>query len=323
MKRRAGVLAAWLIAATVIATGCGGGSTSQAPKATPDSTVHDKAVLRVIAVESFLADVSQNVAGDRLKVDSLMPTGVDPHAFQPAPADIARITESDVVVVNGSGLETFLGNLLDSAGGNHVVIEASARLTSRAPREGEVVEAGGTNRAQIDPHFWLNPLNTIQYVQNIRDGLSKADPAGAAVYASNSERYIVQLRELDAWITDQVKQIPPQRRLLVTNHESLGYFADRYGLTIVGTIVPSVSSEASPSAQQLARLVDKIKTTGAPAIFLESGSSAKLADQVAQERGIQVVTDLYTESLTGMNGTAPTYLAMMRHDTDTIVNALK
>ena len=144
-----------------------------------------------------------------------------------------------------------------------------------------------------DPHFWLDPTKAITYVENIRDGLSQADPAGKDVYAANAAAYIAQLQELDTWIAQQVGQsIPAERRQIVTNHESFGYFADRYGFTIIGTVVPSVSTGSAPSAQQLARLVDRIKATGAPAIFLETGANPQLAQQVAAETGVKVVTDL-------------------------------
>jgi ABC-type Zn uptake system ZnuABC Zn-binding protein ZnuA len=117
--------------------------------------------------------------------------------------------------------------------------------------------------------------------------------------------------------------VPEARRLLVTNHESFGYFADRYGFQVVGTVIPSVSTGASPSAQQLARLVDRLKATHAPAIFLETGANPQLADQLAQEIGIKIVTDLYTHSVTESGGNAPTYIDMMRYNVQKIVDALK
>jgi ABC-type Zn uptake system ZnuABC Zn-binding protein ZnuA len=166
-------------------------------------------------------------------------------------------------------------------------------------------------------------LNGIHYVENIRDGLSQADPGGKEIYARNAQAYMAQLQALDAWISDQVAQIPANRRLLVTNHESFGYFADRYGLRIIGAIIPSVSTSASPSAQQLAALIDQIKATGAPAVFLETGSNPQLAQQIAAETGIQVVTDLYTHSVSAADGPAPTYLELMRYNTKQIVEALK
>jgi len=276
---------------------------------------------KVLVVETFLADIAQNVAGDRLKVDSLLPIGLDPHSYEPTPQDIAKIADSQVLIVNGAGFETWLARILANAGTQSQVIEAAAGLQSRKIYEGEA--ADGQPREQGDPHFWLDPNNVIHYVDNIRDGLAQADPPGKNIYEKNAESYKTRLSELDAWITTQVEQIPPERRLLVTNHESLGYFADRYGFKIVGTILPSVSTGASPSAQELAQLVDHIKATGAPAIFLETGSSTQLARQVAQETGVKVVTELYSHSVTAPGGEAPTYIDMMKFDVNRIVTALK
>ena len=279
--------------------------------------------IRVLAVESFLADIAHNVAGDRATVDSLIPLGLDPHAFEPAPKDVARIAESAVLLVNGGGLEAWLQPVLSSVGGQRLVVTASTGLTSRKAREGEAVEAAPAGSLeQGDPHFWLNPMNVITYAENIRDGLTQADPGGKDIYAANTAAYISRLKDLDAWIQQQVSAIPVKNRLLVTNHESFGYFADRYGFTIAGTIIPSVTTDSSPSAQELARLVDQIKATGVRAIFLELGSNPQLADQVATETGIKVVTDLYTHSITASGGEAPTYIDMMKVDVTKIVQAL-
>ena len=280
--------------------------------------------IKVLAVESFLADVARNVAGSRASVDSLIPLGLDPHAFEPVPKDVARIAESAVLLVNGGGLEAWLQPVLSSVGGQRLVVTASAGLVSRTAREGEAVEAApGDDHEQGDPHFWLNPLNVVRYVENIRDGLTQADPAGKEIYAANAAAYIAQLKDLDSWTMQQVSVVPPARRLLVTNHESFGYFADRYGFTIAGTIIPSVTTGSSPSAQELARLVDQIKKSGVRAIFLELGSNPQLAEQVAGETGVKVVTDLYTHSITLPGGEAPSFIAMMKVDVTKIVGALQ
>ena len=287
------------------------------PQIPADAT--PKTSLRVLAVETFLADIAQNVAGTRVHVDALISVGVDPHDFEPTPADVRKVADSQVLIVNGAGLEEFLAKLLANAGGKRIVIEAAAGLKSRTPTTNEILDPDHPG----DPHFWLDPNNVIKYVENIRDGLSQADPAGAAAYQANAEAYSAQLKVLDTWIAEQVKPIPPARRLLVTNHESFGYFADRYGFRIVGTIVPSVSPDASSSAQQLAVLVNQIKAAKAPAIFLETGTNPQLARQIAQETGVQVVTELYTHSTTNAQGPAPTYIGMMEYNVQTIVSALK
>jgi len=278
------------------------------PSLTPTQT---PGLPRILVVESFLADIAQNVAGDRLTVETLIPLGVDPHAYQPTPRDAATVADCSVLILNGAGIEAFLDPLLVNAGGQRRVITASAGLTPRPDAQGE--------HPQGDPHFWLDPNRVIQYVENIRAGLSQADPEGASVYAANAAAYIEQLKALDLWIAQQAATVQPERRLLVTNHESLGYFADRYGFTVVGAVIPSVSTDASPTAQQMAALIEQIKATGAPAIFLETGANPQLAQQIAAETGVKVVADLYTHSLSAPDGPAPTYIDMMKYNVSRIV----
>lgn len=267
----------------------------------------------VLATTTFLADIARNVVGDRVQVDSLLPVGADPHTYQPVPSDVAKINQSKVLIENGLDYEQFLIPLLENAGGKRIIVTASNGLQTRQMKD----ENGKT---VTDPHMWLDVNRVIKYVESIRDGLVQADPVGTEMYKTNADKYIARLKDLDTWIIGQVSQIPENQRLLVTNHEALGYFADRYGLTIVGAVVPSVSSDAAPSAQQMAQLVDQIKASGAPAIFLNETDNPALATQIAQETGVKVVEDLYIESL---NDKAPTYIDMMKHNVTRIVEALK
>lgn len=271
----------------------------------------------VLAVESFLADITRQVAGDRLPVDSLIPADTDPHSFEPTPRDVARIAASRLVIANGAGFESWLEKTIQAAGGDFTLVEASAGLT---PRE---VEAHGEETGhEVDPHFWFDPTLTIRYVENIRDGLTAVDPDGAETYAANAAAYIGQLQQLDAWIEQQVAAIPAEKRLLITNHESFGYFADRYGFTVVGTIIPSVDSRAEPTASQFAALIDSVRSSGAPAVFLETGTDPRLAEEIARETGAKVVTGLYTHSITAPGGPAPSYIELMKYNVSAIVAAL-
>lgn len=308
---------AWMLVLTLAVAAC-----------QPAAPAANRSSLKVVAAETFLADIAQNVAGNRIKIEALMPVGVDPHSFEPTPSDVAKVADSNLLIVNGAGFEVFLTDLLENTGGQRTVIEASAGLTMRTPQAGEHAEeteheAADEHAHEGDPHFWLDPNNVIKYVETIRDGLTQADPEGAAIYRANAEAYIAQLQDLDRWIADRLGEIPPTDRLLVTNHESFGYFADRYGLRIIGTVIPGASSGASPSAQQLAALIDHIRETGAKAIFLETGANPQLARQVASETGVQVVTDLHTHSVTAAGGPAPTYIDMMKANVNAIVAALK
>ncbi|HRQ24473.1 MAG TPA: zinc ABC transporter substrate-binding protein [Anaerolineales bacterium] len=286
--------------------------------------------LKVLASTSFLADIAQNVAGDRLKVESLLPIGSDPHAYQPTPSDAAKIADSNVLILNGLEYEHFIESLIENAGGERLVIEATEgiephELDEHAEDEdhADEAESGESDGHEAgDPHMWLNPILVITYVENIRDGLIEADPEGAETYKANADAYIAQLQELDKWIVEQVDTIPAERRLLVTNHEAMGYFAERYGFEIVDTILVSFSSGASASAQEVAETIEAIRSSGAPAIFLGEVENASLANQIAAETGVKVVDDLHFESLTD-GEPAATYIDMMKYNTLLIVEALK
>ncbi len=269
----------------------------------------------VLATESFLGDIGQNVAGSRVKVDTLLPVTVDPHEYQPKPQDVTRLAQAQVLIVNGLGYEAWLQKTLDNLGGQRQVIIATNGLTPAPDPSGEHPEG--------DPHMWMNPLDTINYVDQIRDGLIQADPGGKDEYTRNADAYIAKLETLDQWVKNQVNQLPIEKRLLVTNHDALGYFAKAYDFKIIGAIIPSVTTDASPSAQQLVSLITTIKTSGAPAIFLDIGENQKLAQQISSETGVKVITDLYVESTSGPNGPAPTYIDMIEHDVSVILNALK
>ena len=285
----------------LLLTSCGSGQKSK------DNT------LRVLASTSVLADITQIIAGDRAQVESLLPIGADPHSYQAAPADVARISESDLLVLNGLEYEQFIETLLQNARGEKMIVEATAGLSPRK-------DAG--NEHGVDPHMWLDPNLVITYVVNIRDGLIQIDPDGAEIYKANADTYIAQLKDLDGWIVEQVNTIPAERRLMVTNHEAVGYFAERYGFEVAGSVIPSFSSNAAPSAQEMANLIDEIKKLNAPAIFLDTADNNTLAEQIADETGGIIVNDLHLESLTE-SAPAATYIDVMKYNVSRIVEALK
>jgi ABC-type Zn uptake system ZnuABC Zn-binding protein ZnuA len=276
----------------------------------------------VIAVESFLADITKNVAGDRAVVEALIPTDVDPHTFEATPGDVRRIADADVVVINGAGLEVAF-ELTIHAAASRVVVASEGLEGRHAAGAGDPSGAAdAADPARRDPHFWLDPLQVVAYADNIAAGLTDADPAGAESYAANAATYQAALRRLDDEIRGAVAVIPVDQRKLVTDHEELGYYADRYGFRVIGAVVPSLSPEAQASARDLAALIDRIRTENVRAIFVERGANPQMAAQVASETGVRVVADLYTHSLSAPDGPAPTYAAMLRYDTSIIVDAL-
>jgi ABC-type Zn uptake system ZnuABC Zn-binding protein ZnuA len=174
-----------------------------------------------------------------------------------------------------------------------------------------------------DPHLWFDVQNAIYYVERIRDGLIQADPDGRETYTTNADRYIAQLKNLDAWIVEQVRLIPPGQRKLVTSHDTFSYFAQRYGFEVVGTVFPTTGVEAQPSAQEIAALIETIKASGVKAIFTENTVDPKFAEQIASDAGAKVVTKLYTDSLGEPGSGAETYMDLMKFDVQVMVEALK
>jgi ABC-type Zn uptake system ZnuABC Zn-binding protein ZnuA len=299
-----------LILLLMVLTGCG-----RAP-----SKPTDNSTLQGIATESFLADIARNISGERIVFSSLIPPGMDPHAFEPVPSDIVNVSQSVILVQNGAGLETWLMPILENASGERLIVEASRGLTGRdpSPAESNLVEKPGG----LDPHFWLDPNLVVTYVENIREGLIQVDPAGAYEYNTRADGYIAELVVLDSWIKTRVEEIPAEERLLVTNHETLGYFADHYGFTVIGTIIPATTSGITPGARELAELEDRILATGVKAIFVETEGNIDLASQIGRDTGVRVITGLFTHSLSGPDGPAPTYIDMMKHNVNLIVNSL-
>jgi zinc/manganese transport system substrate-binding protein len=283
--------------------------------------------LRVVATTTVIADLARNVGGTGVTVVSLLPAGADPHTFEPSPQDSKTLARAQVLLVNGQGLEEWLEPLIAGSGTKVKPVVVSEGLQVRRGSHDQHHRTAGAvpaqNESENDPHFWFDVKNVMHYVNGIRDALAQADPANSATYRQNAEQYLRQLAELDRYIVEQVETVPQARRKLVTSHDTLGYFADRYGFEIIGTIIPGVSAEAQPSAQQIGQLLQVIREEQVPAIFAESTVNPRLAEQLARDAGVRVITDLYTDSLNEPGKPADTYLKMMRHNVDQIVAGLK
>lgn len=293
------------------------------------SPAEDTGKLQVVATTSIVADVVSQVGGEYVMVTTLLPLGADPHTFEPRPQDAAAIANAGLVFANGAGLEEFLHNLLENAGAEEKLVEVSEgiellQMVEENHQESEDHEHEGKEHHHEggDPHTWMDPNNVITWTDKIAQALAQADPQHAAVYQANAAAYAASLRELDNWVRSKVAQVPPEKRLLVTDHGVFSYFAAAYGFEQVGTITGSFSTNAAPSAKELAALEDEIKSLGVKAIFVGENANQSLADQVAADTGIRVVP-LYHASLTGPDGPAPDYLAFMRYNVNAIVETLK
>jgi zinc/manganese transport system substrate-binding protein len=278
--------------------------------------------LDVVATTPVVADFARTVGGDRVTVHQLIKPGVDPHDYEPSPADIQAVADADVVVKNGVGLEAWLDDTISAAGFDGPLVDTSQGVTLR---EGE--EAGGEHGEEEhrDPHIWHDPNNAVTMVGNIEKALIEADPDGRSVYEPNASSYHGELMRLHGENISKINSIPAAQRKLVTNHDALGYYCAEYGLEFVGSIIPSFDSAAELSGSQLSALVRKIRQTGARAVFSEASLPPRTAETVAQEAGVEVVGGedaLFADGLGPEGSPGGTYLGAERHNTDTIVRAL-
>ncbi|MBL8146359.1 MAG: zinc ABC transporter substrate-binding protein [Anaerolineae bacterium] len=308
--------------------------------------------LQVMATTSLLADVVARVAGDRASVEALVPADTDAHAYEPTADDALRLSRADLLFTVGAGYEGFIQRLLDNAGAGVPVVAVNDGVAILALAGGETPDGaadpigilGSTvectehshddaaasgdhtgdepHRTDCDPHTWMSPLNVIVWTQNIADALAAADPANADAYHENASLYADELQALDAEIGALVASLSPEKRRLLTNHENMQYFAVRYGFEQVAAVLPGGTSQAEIDPQTLASIIALVRAQGVPVIFVEVTANTALAETLAQDAGIQVVSDLYIEALSGPEGPAPTYLDLMRYNAQRIVGAL-
>jgi ABC-type Zn uptake system ZnuABC Zn-binding protein ZnuA len=300
-------LAAVVGIVTILSLGvaaCGGSSN-------PGATSAGGAV-RVVATTTVFADFVRQVGGDRVDVESLVPKGGDVHTFDPTPSAIIRLANARLVVMNGLGLDDWMNRMIENAASTATVIRLGEKLDGVTYLQGE--SAGTTN-----PHLWMNVAYAERYVTRIDDALKAIDPADGTTFAANAAAYEKRLTALDASVKTQIATIPAGQRKLVSFHDAFPYYADAYGLTIVGVVVSAPGQD--PSAAQVTGLVAAIKAAGVKAVFSEAQFSPSLVQTIATEAGATVESNLYDDTL----GDPPvdSYEGLIQWDTERVVAALR
>jgi len=308
---RSGILGG-TIALSILAAGCGSSGNSAAT-GTSAGAPTTSAKVHVVTTTPVLTDFTRNVGGDAVDVYSVLKSNVDPHDYEPTPADLEAVADADVVVKNGVGLEKWFEDTIQSAEPKGTIVDASTGVSLRH-------EDGG----DADPHIWQDPRNAEIMVANITHALAAAAPAQAAGFEQRAAAYTAELAALDADVAGQIATLVNKK--LVTNHDAFGYYVDRYGLDFVGAVVPSFDSQAELSQRDINDLVAAVKAQGVKAIFSESSLPPKAAEAIAKEAGVKVVEGdgaLYGDSLGPEGSGAATYIDMVEHNTKVIVDNLR
>jgi len=264
--------------------------------------------VNVVTSFSILGDFVKNVGGERVSVTTLVGPDGDVHVYTPAPADAKKIADAKLLVINGLGLEGWLPRLVQSSGSKAPIIIASKNI---AP-----LKLG----SDADPHAWQSVANAKKYVTNIRDALGAADPADAETFRANTQAYLAELDALGREVREAIGKIPESHRKVISTHDAFGYFASAYGIKFIAPL--GVSTESEASARDIAGIITQIKTAKIPAVFLENISDPRLIRQIATETGARIGGTLYSDSLTGEKGDAPTYIDMVRHNIKALTRAL-
>lgn len=277
-----------------------------------DKKTASKEKISAVSSITILNDIVKQIGKDKVDAYSICGIGVDPHTYKPKPSDPKKISECDIVFINGFGLEHWIEEMIHNAGGNKrvkIVTEGIQPITD---------EKGF---GDPDPHAWFDVVNIKTYAENIAEALAEADSVNREYYYNNLKEYTIQLDELDKWIKEQIELIPIEKRVLVTSHDAFRYFGKAYGVEVKG--LQGISTEAKAQTEDVKKLIDLIKQRNLNAVFIETSVNPKLLEEISRETGAKIGGMLYSDSLGDENTYEGTYIGAIKHNVKTIVNALK
>ena len=320
-RRRLAGIAVAALAGAVLVTGCSSDSGGDADGG-----------LKVVATTTQVADMVREVGGPGIEVDQILQPNTDPHDYEPRPSDVEAFADADVVFRSGGDLDDWSGQLIEDSGSRAEVVDLSVGLpvvlegdhdhAGDGGGETEGVGSAGEAADEADPHWWHDPVNVVAATAVVEDSLSSADPSASPDFRTGARAFQARADRIDRQIARCVSSIPPAQRKLVTDHDALEYFANRYGLEIVGTVIPALTSEAQPSAGDLAELERTIEEQGVKAVFPESAYSPDLAEAVAADTGASTEYSLYGDTLGPEGSGADTWAGMIERNADSIVRGL-
>ncbi len=280
----------------VVASGCG------------ESTAEPADGPAVVATTSQAADMARNVVGGHGEVTQILAANADPHEYEPQPSDAEALANADLIIRSGGDVDEWLDQLIESSGSDAPVLILEDHV--------DRLEADG----EADPHWWQDPRNGLLAVGATREELDRIDPANARAFDANARSYSADLERLDARIADCMSRVPPARRKLVTSHDALGYYANRYDIEVIGAAIPALTTQAQASAGETADLIDLIRREGVSTIFPEAGVSPDLERAIADEAGARIGGELWADTLGPPGSGAETYVGSLEANTRELVD---
>lgn len=267
--------------------------------------------IKVVSSASIFQDMAKNIGGDKITSKSIVPIGGDPHTYTPKPSDVELVSSADLILINGLTFEGWITELIENSGTKAKIIlitEGVEPITSQKYHNAS------------DPHAWMDASNGVKYVYNISAGLASIDPDNALFYADNGVKYNAEIKKAHTYIKNQIATIPIEQRILITSHDAFQYYGRAYDITL--NAIMGISTESEAQSKDVQRVVNAIKEKKVPAVFIESTINPKMLQQIASDTGVKIGGELYADSIGDEDSEAPTYIKMLTHNTDVIVNAL-
>ena len=280
-----------LVLALLLVAGCGSAATADDP-------------ITVVATTTQVADFARNVGGEHVDVVQILAPNTDPHEYELRPQDVQSVADADVVLRSGGDVDEWIGEAIEGSGTTAPVVDLSHAVALHGD----------------DPHWWQDPHNALAATGEIESALAKADPGHKAAYARAADAYEARLRRLDRDVRACIDKVPTTQRKLVTTHDALGYYARRYGIQVIGAVIPSLSTEGQPSAGDTAELIATIRRAGVKAIFAESSVNPKVEAAIARETGATVGRPLWADTLGPEGSDGATYLQSIAANTDAMAD---
>lgn len=274
--------------------------------------IKDSDKIKVVSSITIINDIVKNIGKDKVEAKSICGVGIDPHTYHAKPSDPKLISEADIVFINGLALEHWIEEMIRNAGGSKTVVTATEGLNPMTDEKGY---------GDPDPHAWFNAEYVKTYAENITNGLTSIDKKNEEFYKKNLEEYKIKLDSLNGWIKEQIETLPQEKRVLITSHDAFRYFGEAYGFEVKG--LQGISTEAKVQTEDVKKLIDLIKERNLKSVFIETSVNPKLLEEISKETGAIVGGTLFSDSVGDEGKPEGTYIGAVKHNVNTIVNALK